>query len=117
MEPDDADKDRGHGTKRSSEESFQSPAKAAKVDEIKQELTSPRAKQLTLAASLQKIGSPCEIKKTSSPGAKRSPSLLEILSGESKAKEAQPKDDCVVVGVEGEVHQDPSEIKNGSRDR
>ena len=117
MEPDDADKDRGKGSKRSSEESFQSPAKAAKVDdEIKKELTTPKAKQLTLAASLQKIGSPCEIKKISSPGAKRYPSLFEILSGEKTEKEAQPKD-CVVVGMEGEEYQDPSKIKNGSRDR
>ena len=116
MEPDDADKDPGKGSKRSSGESFQSPAKAAKVDEIKQELISPKAKQLTLAASLQKIGSPCEIKKIASPGAKRTPSLLEILSGEIKQKEAQPID-CVVVGVEGEEHEDPSKIKNGSRDR
>ena len=116
MEPDDADKDRGKGSKRLSEESFQSPAKAAKVDEIKKELTTPKTKQLTLAASLQKIGSPCEIKKISSPGAQPTPSLFDILSGEMKEKEAKPKD-CVVVGVEGEVYQDSSEIKNGSRDR
>ena len=112
----DADKDRGKGSKRLAEESAQSPAKAAKVDQIEIELTTPKAKQLTLAASLQKVGSPCEVIKTSSPGAKPRPSLLEILSGEVKAKEATPKD-CIVVGVEGEEHEDPTKIKNGSRDR
>ena len=113
MEPEAGDKVR----KRSSEESLQSPAKAAKVDEEEEKLTTPKTKQLTLAASLQKIGSPCEIIKTCSPGAKRSPSLLEILSGEvQKEKEARPKD-SVVVGVDSESFQDPTEIKNGSRDR
>ena len=116
MDPEDLHKDPGSGIKRSSEDVPQSPVKARKTEELTKDPTTPTPKkQITLAASLKKIGSPCEIKKVTSPGAKRAPSLLEVLSGEVKQQEAMPKD--IVVGVEGEEVQDTSKIQNGSRDR
>ena len=106
-------------SKRPSEESLQSPAKVQKTEDESRKAYTPPAKQLTLAATMKKQGSPYEILNRSSPGAKPRPSLLEVLSGqvayeEHKAKEA--KGNCIAVGVEGEDARQV-EIENGSRDR
>ena len=117
MEPDDADKDRGHGTKRSSEESFQSPAKAAKVDEIKQELTSPRAKQLTLAASLQKSDRHARLKKSVARVQNVAQACWKSCQENAKLKKLSQKIIVLLSGWRARCIKIPQRSKNGSRDR
>ena len=77
------------------------------------------SKQLTLAKILEKQGSPSEIIKRSSPGAKKQPSLVDVLSGKIVDPAVKAKEDAQKVsleGVEGESLP-KEEIKNGSRDR
>ena len=87
-------------------------------EKILQSFTSP-SKQLTLAKTLQNQGSPVQIIKRSSPGAKKRPSLLESLSAQKINDVAKAKEEAAKVrleGVEGESLPQ-EEIKNGSRDR
>ena len=102
--------------KRSSEASCSSPAKIAKTADSEQ-MATPPAKQITLAAIMRKQGSPCEIIRQSSPGAKPQQSLLEVLQGEITKDAPKAKSETIFVeGVEGEDHQ-VQQVKNGSRDR
>ena len=111
------DTDDEAGAKGSGKDWPSSPQSKVKP-EIAKGLSTP-SKQLTLAKVLEKQGSPSEIIKRSSPGAKKSPSLLEVLSGEIKDAAIKAKEDAQKVsleGVEGESLP-KEEIKNGSRDR
>ena len=104
--------EKGSGKDRPSGSSSQADSK------IEESFSSP-SKQLTLAKILEKQGSPVEIIRRSSPGAKKQPSLLEVLFGKVKDDEAKAKEDAKRVrleGVAGEKIQE-EEIKNGSRDR
>ena len=104
--------EKGSGKDRPSGSSSQADSK------IEESFSSP-SKQLTLAKILEKQGSPVEIIRRSSPGAKKQPSLLEVLFGKVKDDEAKAKEDAKRVrleGVAGEKIQQ-EEIKNGSRDR
>ena len=85
---------------------------------IEESFSSP-SKQLTLAKILEKQGSPVEIIRRSSPGAKKQPSLLEVLFGKVKDDEAKAKEDAKRVRLEGVAGEKipEEEIKNGSRDR
>ena len=88
------------------------------LEKIVHSFTSP-SKQLTLANTLQKQGSPSEIIRRSSPGAKKQPSLLEVLFGKVKDDEAKAREDAKRVRLEGVAGEKipEEEIKNGSRDR
>ena len=86
--------EKGSGKDRPSGSSSQADSK------IEESFSSP-SKQLTLAKILEKQGSPVEIIRRSSPGAKKQPSLLEVLSGKVKDDEAKAKEDAKRVRLEG----------------
>ena len=70
------------------------------LEKIVQSFTSP-SKQLTLAKTLEKQGTPSEIIRRSSPGASKRPSLEQLLSAEVKDHEAKAKEDAKKVSLEG----------------
>ena len=103
------------GGKRSSEESATSPAKMPKHTDSEQ-IATPPSKQITLAAMMQRQGSPADIIRNTSPGAKPRASLLEVLQSQKIQEQAKKEPESFVEGVAGEDHQ-AKEVKNGSRDR
>ena len=109
--------------KRLSESFDATPTKGARCsqDEDEQSLPSPGAKQITLASALRRSGSDYEIKKVTSPGAKKRPTLLEILSKQvaddaENIPEAQEKMQAHLA-PKLESQGEDEEIKNGLRDR
>jgi hypothetical protein len=116
MEDGDGDKECGQGSPRSSRELPETLATRFKAEGATGKLSSLTTKQFALKACIEKFGSPCEIVKICSPGATGRPSLLQVLLGLVE-KEADQNSDCVVVGVAGEEHGQPADIRNGSRDR
>ena len=103
------------GGKRSSEESATSPAKMARHTDSEQ-IATPPSKQVTLASIMKRQGSPAEIIRNTSLGAKPRASLLEVLQSQKIEEQAKKDPESFVEGVAGEDHQ-AKEVKHGSRDR
>ena len=71
---------------------------AQSIEEIAENFT-PKSKQLTLAKTLEKQGSPATIIKTGSPGITKRPSLVELLSAKIKDDEKTAMEDAKKYGL------------------